>query len=318
MKTKAAVYGLCTFLPFLGPYLLGPREARRKRGIGGTASARYCYAVWLRHLIHAKKSGLSGIPETVAELGPGGSIGCGLAALLSGCSRYHALDAVNKVIVEGNLRVFEELVELFRKRSSIPDDQEFPEIYPSLETYEFPSSVLDEERLDKALDERRVQKIRDAIAGGGMITYRAPWSDPTLIQERSVDLIYSQAVLEHIDDLSGVYRCMALWLRPGGYVSHTIDFRSHGMSDAWNGHWAYSDLLWKVVRGRRPYLINREPCSTHMELMSECGLTVRSQIATQKPSAIDRADLARRFRDMLHSDLTTSHVFVIATKEVLQ
>lgn len=133
-----------------------------------------------------------------------------------------------------------------------------------------------------------------------------------------MDLIYSQAVLEHIDDLSGVYRCMALWLRPGGYVSHTIDFRSHGMSDAWNGHWAYSDLLWNVVRGRRPYLINREPCSTHLELMSECGLTVRRQVATQKLSAMDRADLAKRYRDMLYSDLTTSHVFVIATKEVSQ
>ncbi len=313
---KAIVYGLCTFVPFVGPYLLGPREARRKRGIGGTASARYCYAVWLRHLIHAKDCGLDGIPETVAELGPGGSIGCGLAALLSGCARYYALDAVNKVSVEKSLRVFDELVALFRIRSRIPDNHEFPEIYPLLETYKFPSSILHDKLLGKALEERRIRQIRDAIAGGRMITYRAPWSDPSVIQERSVDLIYSQAVLEHVDDLSPTYRCMLHWLKPGGYVSHTIDFRSHGMSDAWNGHWACSDLLWKVIRGRRSYLINREPCSTHMELLREYGFTVRRQIATPTVSAIHRSDLSRRFRGMHDSDLTTSRVFVVAKKSI--
>lgn len=313
---KAVVYGLCTFLPFIGTYLLGPREARRRCGIGGTPSARYCYGVWLRHLIHAQNCGLSGIPETVAELGPGGSIGCGLAALLSGCARYYALDVVKKVSVEDNLRVFDELVELFRLRSSIPDDHEFPEIYPLLESYDFPSSILDDESLSKALEERRIKRIRDAIAGGRMITYRAPWSDPAVIPERSVDLIYSQAVLEHVDDLSTTYRCMHHWIKPGGYVSHTIDFRSHGMSDAWNGHWVCSDLLWKVIRGRRSYLINREPCSTHMELLREYGFAVRRQIATPAVSAIHRSDLSRRFRGMHDSDLTTSRVFVVATKEI--
>jgi len=147
-----------------------------------------------------------------------------------------------------------------------------------------------------------------------MITYRAPWSDPDVIQEQSIDLIYSQAVLEHVDDLPTAYKCMHHWLKPGGYVSHTIDFRSHGMSDAWNGHWACSDLLWTLVRGRRPYLINREPCSTHMELLREYGFTVRHQIATSTVSAIYRRDLSRRFSSMRDSDLTTSGVFVVATK----
>ncbi len=317
MKTnlRAVAYGLGTLAPIVGPYLLGPRETRRKRSVGSTASARYCYAVWLRHLIHARNCGLSGNPETVAELGPGGSIGCGLAALLSGCSRYYALDAVNKVSIDENLRVFDELVELFLRRSSIPDDHEFPEIHPSLETNEFPSTVLGEELLGKALDRRRIQQIRDSIFAGEMITYRAPWSDPASLPEGSVDLIYSQAVLEHVDDLPGVYRCMHVWLRPGGYTSHAIDFRSHGMSYAWNGHWACSDLLWTLIRGRRPYLINREPCSTHIDLLIETGFTVAAKIAKSTVSAIQRSDLSRRFDGMRDSDLMTSGVFVVGTKE---
>ena len=148
---RHVAYGLCTSVPIVGPYLLGLREANRKHGVGATPSARYCYAVWLRHLIHVRRCGLRGIPETVAELGPGGSIGCGLAALLSGCARYYALDAVNKISVDQNLRVFDELVELFLGRSSIPDGREFPEIYPPLETYEFPAAVLDDDLLGPAL-----------------------------------------------------------------------------------------------------------------------------------------------------------------------
>ena len=314
MNMKSIVYGLCTFLPFVGPYLTTSREAHKKRGVGGTESARYCYAAWLRHLIHAKNCGLDGIPDTVAELGPGASIGCGLAALLSGCARYYALDAVNKVSVEENMRVFDELVELFRIRSRIPNDHELPGVFPLLENYDFPSSILYDELLNKALDERRLRRIRDAIVGGRMITYRAPYSDPAVIQEKSVDLIYSQAVLEHVDDLSTAYKCMRHWLKPGGYVSHTIDFRSHGMSDAWNGHWACSDLLWYIVRGRRSYLINREPCSTHMELLREYGFTVRRQITKSTVSAIHRSELSRRFVGMRDSDLSTSGVFVVATK----
>ena len=314
---KAIVKGLCTFLPFAGGVSARIRAASRKKsGVGGTASARYCYAVWLRHLIHAKNCGLNGIPETVAELGPGGSIGCGLAALLSGCVRYYGLDAVNNVSIEDNLRVFDELVELFQIRSSIPDDHEFPEVYPLLENYDFPSPILQDEQLNKALEGRRINEIRDAIAGDRMITYRAPCSDPAVIQEQSVDLIYSQAVLEHVDDLPTAYKCMHHWLRPGGYVSHTIDFRSHGMSDEWNGHWSWGDLLWKIIRGRRSYLINREPCSTHMELLHEYGFTVRRKITRPAISAIHRSDLSGRFTGMDDSDLTTSGVFVVATKDL--
>lgn len=54
------------------------------------------------------------------------------------------------------LTVFDELVRLFVRRSSVSDEREFPSLNP----------------------------------------------------EESIDVIYSQAVLEHVDDLSGVYGAM--------------------------------------------------------------------------------------------------------------
>ena len=61
---------------------------------GGTDSARYCYTIWLRHLSILHKNGFTKIPNTIAELGPGNSIGTGLAGLLSGSKKFYALDAI--------------------------------------------------------------------------------------------------------------------------------------------------------------------------------------------------------------------------------
>ena len=311
MNMRAAAYGLCTFAPIVGPHLLGKNN---RHGVGATASAKYCYGVWLRHLIHAKNCGLSSIPATVAELGPGSSIGCGLAALLSGASRYFALDAVSMARVDENLRVFDELVDLFRRRSGIPDENEFPDIYPPLETCEFPSTVLDDDLVGEALNPHRIQQIRDSISAGGMIDYQAPWSDPASIPAETVDFIFSQAVLEHVDDLPGMYMCMNVWLKSGGYVSHTIDFRSHGLANAWNGHWTCSDALWKVIRGRRQQLINRAPYSTHIDLLIANGFKVVAETVKSSASAIRRSDLSRRFAGMRDTDFTTSSAFVVGVK----
>src|SRR6185295_10726374 len=61
-----------------------------RRGAGGIPSPRYCYSVWLRHLVAAHQAGITSLPKSVGELGPGDSLGTGFAALLSGAERYYA------------------------------------------------------------------------------------------------------------------------------------------------------------------------------------------------------------------------------------
>ncbi len=86
MNVKQLLYGVATFVPGF--------KKLRIRGTGGTISARYCYSVWMRHLVIAKENGLNTSPRIVAELGPGDSLGIGLAALIGGCDRYFAFDIV--------------------------------------------------------------------------------------------------------------------------------------------------------------------------------------------------------------------------------
>ena len=122
LRIRALAKGLATRVPGLRAFAC--------RHSGGTESARYCYSVWLRHLVMAGNAGVSTRPERVAELGPGDSFGIGLAGMLSGTDHYLAFDAKPHARVERNLAVFAELVELFSRRAPIPGETEFPEVFP--------------------------------------------------------------------------------------------------------------------------------------------------------------------------------------------
>ena len=118
-------------------------------------------------------------------------------------------------------------------------------------------------------------------------------------------MLISQAVLEHVDELAGSYRAMRLWIKSDGLLSHTIDFRCHSTARVWSGHWRYSDAVWRLIRGRRSYLLNREPYSTHLRLLAENGFaTVGSQTTEATPA--ERAQLAPRFRHLTDQDLSTA------------
>lgn len=309
-KTKLALIGLMSYLPLMNRYF-------NKRG-GNTSSARYCYSVWLRHLVLARQNlHLDGCPKIIAELGPGYSLGTGLAALISGCDQYYAFDVVNYANLGTNLSIFDELVDLFNKREDIPGQDEFPEIRPTLSNYVFPHNILSSEHMSHALEEFRISRIRNSInkpsAAGSVITYKAPWHDSNVIEKQSVDMIYSQAVLEHVADLTSAYYAMKSWLKPTGFISNQIDFRCHGTADEWNGHWAISDFMWRLIRGSTPSLLNREPHSKHIDILAKLGFRVISDIVEKSPSTLTRADLAPRFRMIKVGDLTTSGAFIQAT-----
>jgi hypothetical protein len=304
--------GAVTFIPGVYNLFAGHRT-------GGTDSARYCYSVWLRHLIRAQAAGLPTYPRTVAELGPGDSLGIGLAALLTGAERYVAFDVVPYGVGDHNLDVFDQLVELLRVRTPIPGDDEFPRVRPQLDSYGFPNALLDEARLDAALAPTRVEALRrdlqslgDSASSDARISYIAPWYDNEAIQPASIDLIYSQAVLEHVDELPQTYAAMRAWLAPDGFVSHTIDYASHGLSKTWNGHWAIGDLPWTILRGRRPFLLNREPHSTHRTLLCSSGFEVVTEDIKLARDGLVRGQLPQRYRNLPDSDLVSRGAYIQA------
>ena len=320
-SSRHACHNSRPMLAQVKPYLIGllTYVAARYRTpcTGGTDSPAYCYGVFLRHLIHGHRAGFARFPEVVAELGPGDSLGTGLAWLIAGASRFHAFDVRRYATTERNLTVFDGLVERFRERAPVPGPDAFPEMKPDLETTVFPSEILGDAHLSRSLAPERLQGIRQALervehASSGPVTYIAPWDVAANVRRGTVDLIFSQAVMEHVDKVDHVHAACRAWLRPGGMISHQIDFRSHGTSPTWDGYRAYSELQWRIVRGRRDYLINRVPDVGHLEALGRNGLRVVTRIPSFSEPTLRPDQYAARFRSLSDASRRTSGLFVQA------
>ena len=310
LNMNPVVKGALTFIP-------GMTSILPERG-GQTNSARYCYGVWLKHLVMLRESGMREIPKTLAELGPGNSLGTGLAAMLCGVDHYYALDVVPHSSIEINLRIFDELVELFQKRATRPV-RGWPDYDPYLDARLFPSHILTDDLLERTLAPARLARIRNAIVQGQAsgpevtIQYMAPWADERVIRPESVDLIFSHVVLTEVADPAAAYRALHTWLRPGGYMSHQIGFSFHYFTGQWNGYWSCPEPVFKVLKGRRPFVINRLPCSVHLDLMQKQGFNFVCKLKRYE-DGIRRSQLAARWRALSDDDLNCSGLFVQAVK----
>src|SRR5215467_3958939 len=106
LTLPTVVKGAATWLPYF--------SGLANTSTGGTTSARYCYSVWMRHLCSVSKTLGVIRPRCVAELGPGDSLGIGLAAMLCGADHYYALDRMPFANAASNIAILDELATLLR------------------------------------------------------------------------------------------------------------------------------------------------------------------------------------------------------------
>jgi len=306
-KVPHIVKGLASCLPILDKWRI------KRAATGGSDSPRYCYSVWLRHLSVLSLHGFRLEGTQVGELGPGDSIGTGLAALLSGARTYVGIDVVPFSAKADLPNVLQELVRMFSNREAIPGDQEFPGVRPKLESYGFPDHLIDASGLSERAARIRAQ-LKKGINEGELLKYRAPWNSPAVIAPATLDLMFSQAVLEHVDCLPEIYEAMRTWLKPGGYASHVIDFSAHHLSPFWNGHWAYGDFEWRLVRGRRECLLNRQPLGMHLNYARKCGLDVIEVLRSYDHDGLPEHRLTHRFQRIDQEDRRTRGAVLLLQK----
>jgi hypothetical protein len=312
MRVKPIIVGIATRLPRLA-------EIQSRSKGGSTRSASYCYGVWMKHLtLLCSGSGVP-IPRVVLELGPGYTLGTGMCALLSGASHYYALDAVPYANVGDDLRLFNDLVAMFRSKTSLPPNG-WPNIDPLLDRNRFPSNILTDSLLANSLAEERLEQIRAVFQnpntnqGCIRVDYIAPWKDARAIAANVVDHVFSQVVLQSVEDLEKTYASIASWLKLDGTMTHQIDFSCLDLSGTWNGHWSCPEWLWRVISGKRKYLTNREPLSTHTSLMRRNALSTTSITRRERNDGIRRDQLAKRWKTISDIDLQCSEAFVQAKK----
>jgi len=294
------------FLRIKNPYVSG----------GSTLRSRYCYSVWMRHL-HYWNTHKSGVPKVVAELGPGNSLGIGFCALLSGSEQLHTLDVVKYWDTERNLNMFNDLILLFKNKTDIPGDDELPRVKPTLDHYGFPSGILSDTILKQALDENRLEAIRSEIKDldnpeNKYIKCHVPWYDSKVINSDSIDFIYSQSVLQYIDDLDGTLLTMKNWLKPNGLMSHSIDLSSIGLTKNWNSHWTFSDMEWKIMKAGKSFIITRRPFSIYEEQYLHNGFTILTKRLQKTKNILSQDQLANSFKNLSDVDVEISGAYILA------
>lgn len=312
MNPRLILGGLKSYLPL---------PVAKYKGTGGTVTGRYCYSVWLRHLTLIARHVPGFHPRSLVELGPGDSIGLGLAALLSGVDSYIGLDVLEHATTETNLRVLDELVELYRQRAPIPNDADFPLLHPRLEAYDFPHALVDDAVLRARLAPPYVARLREALTSPHRddddVRYLTPWNEGS-VTPGSVDLVMTQAALQELehtesrDDLATILAVTAAWLRSGGVMSHQVNFAFDG-GTPWNEHWAHGDFTWSVIRGKRPYYVNRAPLS-HYEALCEAAGCLVVGVVPVDAEGLGPDQVSPRFRTLPERDFHSSAALIIAVK----
>ena len=295
------------------------------KATGARSTGAYCYSVWLRHLAIITRAVPTFAPKVVVELGPGDSLGLGCAALLSGAEQYIGLDVVARASAENDVKVLDELVELFEHHAPIPDGRVFPNLLPELQSYRFPTRLFTDDGARRIrIEPERLKSIREALVDRQDVLYddvpvgyTASWG-PRTLDRQSVDLVISQAVLQDMghepakSELAGTFQAMSRWLRKGGVMSHQINFAFPGNPE-WNHHWRYSDAAWRVVRGHRPLFENRVPLSVYLALCDENDFEVVS-VKRVEQEGLPREKVAPRFRDLSEDDFRTSSAHIVAVR----
>jgi len=70
-----------------------------------------------------------------------------------------------------------------------------------------------------------------------------------------------------------------------------------------------------IIKGNRPYLLNREPLSTHLKLNKDFGFKVERVLKRESDKLAKRERLAKKFEGLTDEDLITSSAYILSVKK---
>jgi len=267
---KSIIKGLLTFIPGV-PLLI---RKLRKKSTHSASDAEFCYILWLSILVYCAENGIKPEFKRIGEIGNGGSFGVGLCALLSGSEVYYALDIEEIFDRDQNLKLFDELVLLFKNKSSLHNT--FKVLNISINSYNYPEDLIN----PIFLQENVVSEIRNDILHGFIdskrikIIYNWPLAD-----HLSLDIIYSRAVMEHVYDPNLIYKGIYSHLNQKACTFHDIELHSHGITKNPVGHYLINNIIWRIIFGGRVFMLNRWDLEKHLCSIIGNGFEI---IKTQK------------------------------------
>ena len=135
---------------------------------------------------------------------------------------------------------------------------------------------------------------------------------------REVDMIYSRAVLEHVNDLDATFDDMTRALKPGGVTIHQVDLKSHGLHrENPLDFLTWPTWLWNLMYSGKG-VPNRLRIDRYRKALERSGLEARmlkhTFLATQEDVSDVRPYLARAFRAVDDASLRWLGFWLVAEK----
>lgn len=302
---KSIYGGLKSYLPKINEF----------RGTGGTDNSEYCYSVWLRHLSLADEHCQTNDKNHFLEIGPGDSLGVTFAAYLSGFKKCSAIETVDHVQADSILNIANSLLKYFEGNKPIPGNNVFPTLSPKIKDHAFKKeNFMAVDFLDRKTN--LLNWCHQFNNKNTPIDYKvADWTkNPNLFND--VDFILAQSVFQYLNTKQALTTINS-WLKIGGLVSTQIDYSSHGLTKDFNGHWAIPNSIWSIIKGNRPFFINRLTHSETKSIIESCGFKVIYEQPDLRRSALSKdSSLIRptRYQKLPASDFEISHCHFILQK----
>jgi len=262
---KAVVKGLLTFIPGVAKALDNKKKTSKHSG----SHAEFCYTLWLSLLVHFRELGLKPNMRTIGEIGSGGSLGVGLCALLTGSDKYYAFETDAIFDVEQNLKMLEELIQLFQNKTDIPD--KYSQLNIKVNNFGYPADIIQPVFFNERILEEIRNDIKNAFVKSNRIQIIRNWEQHPAL---NLDFIFSRAVMEHVASPAKVYKGIESHLKAGSIMLHDIEFHSHGISKRIDGHYLIPGYLWKIIFGRRLYFLNRWSLNDHVKSIIDNGFEI--------------------------------------------
>ena len=184
---------------------------------------------------------------------------------------------------------------------------------PSSETYE---RLIDDLAAEgyRVSDLRGFSGLQDLLDRTGARYLTEGLASLRSIPAGSVDMIWSQAVLEHIRDseVSAVLSEMRRILSDTGMMSHRIDYKDH-LGGSLNNLRLPSRLWEAEIMARSGFYTNRIRNSEYLRLLAAAGFELTHlEVNRWDEIPVPRRKIAKEFRSLSDDDLLTSGVNVVA------
>ena len=246
---------------------------------GAMDDPSYAWRVVTEHVARAGWTDLQ--DRVVVELGPGDSLATAVIARTLGARATWLIDAGK--FARMDLEPYARLAHFLRGKNLAP---------PAVETFH---------SIDEMLAACGARYETNGLAG------------LSAIPDGHVDLVFSQAVLEHVRlrEFATLTREMRRVLKAGGVASHQIDLKDHLAASL--NHLRFSERTWESeFMARSGFYTNRLRRTDIVRLFEAAGFATHVDGVKRWPAPpLPRTSLAPAFRELPDDELTVSQFDIV-------